>query len=378
MSAIEILKSSISIIDNEVLFKKEINRSDYLNTKKILENLGGKYQKNQKKFVFDESPKFLIQDYINTGIEPKKNPTAYFPTPQSLIEDMARVASFDYAEMVCEEVQAKMNFLEPSGGQGGIADYVKSHAPHINIDIVEILPTNQNHLKAKGYDPYCMDFMEFNLDLKFKYDYIFMNPPFQGNTYIKHLNHAYKMLKDNGTLSAIIPTSFLRNKDKLSIELLELVSRYGEFYPNPKNSFIEQGTNVDTCIVMLQKEIQWKERVHYNYKNWYVWYAMVTLQNEFEFYDEVQGLHLVKGFKYDYKEVLKKLILKHIDLVKEQSIFVSKFYIDDYVDEMVNILECMYENEEIDFTFDKPFENKKSMTIYGKKELEVFASGSLF
>lgn len=88
---------------------------------------------------------------------------------------MLKISDFDCL-IQDEYYQSKYKVLEPSGGVGGISDLIKEAAPYVQLDVIEILDTNQEVLKQKGYSPICMDFMDYNINYSTQYDYIFMNP----------------------------------------------------------------------------------------------------------------------------------------------------------------------------------------------------------
>lgn len=291
--------------------------------------------------MFLTNPKPFINNYIETEIMPKKNPTAFFPTPKNLVDDMFRIANFDYFD---DEFQKNLKILEPSAGVGGISDSIRKITPYSTLDIVEILDINQEVLKKKGYDPICMDFMEYNKDYIIKYDYIFMNPPYQGTTYIKHIKHAFKMLKDNGTLCAIIPSSFISNKDKLSNWMYEKATQLGNIYHNQEGSFKEQGTNVETCIVHLDKStIKWKLNEYQECKNFFTWQVWISLYTNSNFYSYLEKLK----YSDDIKEHIKTKILKELDNYKKEYSYFSYEFIDDYVEKMFEYWCYINDREEL-------------------------------
>lgn len=373
----------IDSIENSIKMLRELDRDDYLELKTILERFGASYKTNKKCFIFKTDPKPLIDTYLKTGILPEKNPTAFFPTPKNLVDTMMRVSSFEYFKDYDESYQSTIRVLEPSAGVAGIADVIKEIAPFVTLDTVEILPTNQSVLKAKGYNPYCMDFLEFNKDTSITYDYILMNPPFQGTTYIKHIKHALSMLKANGTLSAIVPGGFLTGKTKLDEELLNEIAMYGNIYKNPKKSFSDSGTDVETYIITLEKS-DWKLKPYQGHTNYYNWYLFVLLTNEDSFYTSI--IKFEPTTKFDLQEFIKELIFKYIEIFKTDEIFVPKQFIDQYVKLMFNYALDCYENAGIEFDFLIEIENNtvqneyqvKDICIYTQEQLATFAKGSLF
>jgi len=67
-----------------------------------------------------------------------------------------------------------------------------------------------------------------------------MNPPFYGQHYLKHINHAIKFLTEDGCLTSVLPASAWYDHDKLP--------KGGQWTDLPVASFAESGTNIPTGI----------------------------------------------------------------------------------------------------------------------------------
>ena len=78
-----------------------------------------------------------------------------------------------------------------------------------------------------------------------KFDKILMNPPFENGADIKHIEHAATMLKPGGRLVAICANG-PRQQAKLMPQ-----ADYWE--PLPAGSFLEQGTGVNTALMVIEK-----------------------------------------------------------------------------------------------------------------------------
>lgn len=364
----------------EINIETELSRSDYLELKNYIEIVGGQYQKKQKNFIFKINPKSFIDAFILTENMPIKNPTAFFPTPKELVLEMFRLSDLIDIPLE-EEYQSRYSILEPSVGIGGISDLIKEQFPFVNLDVVEILDTNQEVLRQKGYDPICMDFLNYNNDYSKKYDYIMMNPPFQGKTHLKHVEHAFNMLSDKGTLCAILPTSFISHNDEKSKWLLETIAKLGNLYRNPSKSFIEVGTNVDTCIIVIDKStLTWRTKEYMQSKNWWTYNACLTFQNTYSFATSLN--ELIPSL--DNKKNLKELILLELVSLNAQGFYYPYEFIDDYVDEIfedyceIHSLGKYSEDDEIfresedDEIFIEYEEFKKLENLYEMREFNEF------
>ena len=167
----------------------------------------------------------------------------FFPTPKAVIDIM-----LDRADL-----WAGMNCLEPSAGNGQLADAIKTRIGIANISTVEINNTLANILKVKGYDPINDDFLKAHFGQRF--DRILMNPPFEKLQDVDHVQHAFKFLGDNGILVSIMsPGPFFRS-DKKSTAFREwLDSLSAEVIDLPEGSFKESGTNVATKLIVINKD----------------------------------------------------------------------------------------------------------------------------
>lgn len=355
MNLKDILQNKIEIDTdlNEVAMPISLDRQEYLELKKFFNLFGGEYNKKSKKFDFNMNPKPIIYNFINNGIVPEKNPTSFYPTPSTLVDEMFKMSDFD-SFIFSEEIQSKFSCLEPSGGVGGIAKKIREIAPYIKLDVVEILRENQLVLKDEGFNPICQDFLEYNKDYSKKYDLIFMNPPFNKNEYIKHIEHAFNMLSSIGKLTAIVPVSFLKNSDKLSKWLYETVTLYGDVEINQENYFKEQKVNIKTCIIHIDKR---NEKSLYRpvscCKNFHVYKVWLSLYSCSKFNNFITNLKYSK----DMKEKIITYIKEELDHLKNQNIFYPYSYLDDYADKA--FIEWCYEHNKEDLIKEFVFEDKQ-------------------
>lgn len=129
--------------------------------------------------------------------------------------------------------------LEPSCGDGAILDALKKLGH--NCSGIEYDQSRAQQARNKGHSVLTANFLDCEPDPKF--DAIVVNPPFSGQHYIKHINHAMKFLKDGGLLLAILPASAWYKHKKLD----------GRWTDLPISSFRESGTNVNTGFLRICK-----------------------------------------------------------------------------------------------------------------------------
>lgn len=139
--------------------------------------------------------------------------------------------------------------LEPSAGLGAIADELKKITS--NVDVAEINPDFYKLLELKGHNVVAADFLEYTPGQI--YDAIIMNPPFSDE--IQHIEHAYKLLKDNGILVSITSNAWSFRMDKKYSKFREWLEQRVEF-----TELLEAGnfemTNVSTQLIVLYKNLQ--------------------------------------------------------------------------------------------------------------------------
>jgi len=127
--------------------------------------------------------------------------------------------------------------LEPSCGDGRIMEAV--HARGHDVFGIEYHAGRAAEARAKGLNVLTANFLE--CPPKPEYDKIVMNPPFYGRHYVKHVRHALRFLKPEGTLVAVLPATAHYDHGELS----------GDWRDLPVGSFAEAGTNVPTGLMRL-------------------------------------------------------------------------------------------------------------------------------
>lgn len=185
----------------------------------------------------------VVIDSISTGIIPANNEYSLFPTADVVIDLMLLEL-----EAYCSDFDAAYRFLEPSAGTGAIAQRLRTAYPNATIDTIEIDPVNIRILQSQGFTPVSKDFLTYATDCQ--YDAVVMNPPFNGNEYVRHIEKATKLISDQGVVVTIAPASVSFNDGALP--LLNLIyERSGTIEPLPEKSFKAAGYNGDTILVTI-------------------------------------------------------------------------------------------------------------------------------
>lgn len=236
----------LNILDNckvegNVLYlpEQQLDRKTYTDVNKCLQSIGGKWNKKVKGHVFETDPVELVGNLIITAeVTDIKKEFQYFPTPKNIAIQMIKLAEIKSGDML----------LEPSAGQGAIADYFPKENSYL---LVELNEANAKVLEDKGLDVLIGDFLNCRFE---KADKIIMNPPFSKQQDIEHILHAYDLLKDGGTLVSIVSESPFFRENKKSVEFRGfLEDNNAEVIDLPEGSFKESGTMVKTRIVKINK-----------------------------------------------------------------------------------------------------------------------------
>lgn len=160
----------------------------------------------------------------------------YFPTPPSLAADVVRKADIRNGDTV----------LEPSAGDGQLANAVRGQHPDAPIAVIEMSSKLREILEAEGHNIVGHDFMEHTGP---QVDRIVMNPPFSNNQDIQHVRHAFDLLKPGGRLVAIMSEHAFFGREKEAQEFRDwLDENGGTSEKNPEGAFLEGRTGPTTGV----------------------------------------------------------------------------------------------------------------------------------
>lgn len=169
----------------------------------------------------------------------------FFPTPKATAQRMVEKA----------DIQEGMSVLEPSAGNGNIAETIRESG--IEPDVVEVSSSLRDVLEVKGFNLVGQDFM----DTDGQYDRIIMNPPFSKNQDIEHVQHAFDLLKPGGRLVAIMGEGAFFRNDKAAAEFREWLNEVDGIEEKlPEGTFTDRTlmntTGVNARLVVIDKPAQ--------------------------------------------------------------------------------------------------------------------------
>lgn len=225
--------------DGDKLFLNgDLDRQLYLKTNKVLQALGGKWNRSAKAHIFPEDASPLIADAVTTGeyVDPKKE-FQFFETPQAIASEMCDVAG----------VTDGMVVLEPSAGHGRIAREIEARGAVLDVCEIQGKAAEQLLEAVTPRAVFQCDFL--SLQPAPEYDAVVMNPPFTRGQDVDHVSHALQFLKPGGSLVAIMSSGVLFRSDRKTTAFRDTVLADATVIELPNDAFRESGTMVRTVRV---------------------------------------------------------------------------------------------------------------------------------
>lgn len=220
-----------------------LDRKLYIETNKVIEAAGGRWNRKSKAHVFDGDAIDAIEPIILTGeYRVAKQDFGQFDTPLDLAYEVTALAG----------IEPGMNVLEPSAGIGNLvrAIVAAGGVPHA----FEIDDKRRSILEASGLMRFPVASGDFlTLEAAPTFMRVVMNPPFARQADIKHVLHAYNFLFPGGRLVAIMSSSVMFRENKLTTDFRAFVAAHGgTMKALPEGSFKSSGTGVNTCVVTME------------------------------------------------------------------------------------------------------------------------------
>ena len=242
-----------SVINASEIFKDLIRLPDeklssrvYKGVKKLLEGIGGRWDRKKGGFYFEYGVSKIDLDTIKDGghIDLKKK-YQFFETSAKVSDKVIELADIKQEDYI----------LEPSAGAGSLVNAInRSCNIKTSIDVCEI--QTRFHKILSSIDNVAIigdDFLKtkfYNL----KYDKIVANPPFSKNQDIAHIYKMYELLAEQGRLVSIASIHWKENKNKKETAFRQwLKDKKAIIIDLEVGSFKEAKTNVATCIIVINK-----------------------------------------------------------------------------------------------------------------------------
>lgn len=245
---------SICSQSNTVSVIPQLSHIDYSKIKNLLNSIGGIWSSSNQNFQFKKDPNELI-DRVIKNCGKSINKFHFYPTPSEVLKFITDFTPLSYIGYSSGAVKT----LEPSCGEGAMLDYLKSLSESgdrkFEVTGYEIDPLNKIICDEKGHNVELENFLD--VDPVAEYDLVLMNPPFNGEEYIKHLKHAQKFLKDTGVIISVVPATWLKEplKNKGRAWLLEhaqINDRLSNADLFAAGTF--EGVNIETMVVTIDSK----------------------------------------------------------------------------------------------------------------------------
>jgi len=193
--------------------------------------------------MLEAAPRFLslAQRHIEGTAPRAVSGFNLFQTPRPIAERMARI--------VAGEVGPGARILEPSAGLGRLFEpFAELEELRNNWVMVEEARECYNAIKSamRRADVRNRDFLSTTpAELGGKFDAVIMNPPFKQGRDIKHVAHAFDMLKAGGVL-----VSLCYNGKRQNAKLKPIAATWEEL---PHGSFNSEGTGASVALLTMRK-----------------------------------------------------------------------------------------------------------------------------
>ena len=239
----------------------QLDRKEYLEVKKALELIGGKWKGGKiQGFVFDTDPTDLLNQVAGGEKRNLKKEFQFFATPEVIADQLVELA----------EIQENNLVLEPSAGQGAIIKSIIKKHPSQLVHAYELMDTNRMFLSKIDQ---CILFGEDFLDCDkerpkkdgaiwnfyhrdFMFDRIIANPPFAKNQDIDHVKAMYHRLNKGGRIVSITSVHWISSTNKKETEFREWLNDLGaDIIDIERGAFKESGTMTGGKIIVINKPL---------------------------------------------------------------------------------------------------------------------------
>lgn len=227
----------------------QLERKLYHDVAKALELIGGKWNRKESGFVFNECPKGLLTQIQNGQKKNIQKEFQFFGTPDSLANEMVRFANIEEYDLL----------LEPSAGQGALIKAIHRVKPNHLVHYCELMELNRTFLDRLPNVQYITDnFLKLShcKTTTGIFDKIIANPPFSKNQDVEHIRQMWNCLKPGGRIVSIASKHWQYGSNKKEVSFKQWLNDMdADVYDVEAGTFKESGTNISTCMIILDKPI---------------------------------------------------------------------------------------------------------------------------
>ena len=248
-----------AIVERGLVRLPQLDHANYDQADAVLVRLGGRWNRSRRAHVWPDGddPTTALAAVVAAGVLPEdaKRRNGWFATPRLLANNLA----YNYGLLGLDMPANQARVLEPSAGEGALADALREFGVTVagQIVCIEPDPYRAEILRAKGYyQVFETRFQDWaaTVDPE-RFDLVLMNPPFTepGDplAWITHIELAWQQVANGGRLVAVVPAGLGYRNHKRIHAFRRLVERYGEVEELPADSFKESGTGVRTALVVM-------------------------------------------------------------------------------------------------------------------------------
>ncbi len=231
---LEILSRCVVSGNNLFLPPGQLDRRQYETVNKVLELMGGKWNRKARAHIYSESPADLLDTVVLTGeITDRKKLFQFFETPVTLAARMVELSGIGSYSRV----------LEPSAGSGRILKAIGKSPDKVAVEldhdkVLSLLAGFSGLRIVEG------DFLQQRIADIGVFDAVIMNPPFTRGQDVRHIEHARTFLKPGGTLVAICANGPRQRE--------ALMGECQHWEDLPAGTFSESGTQVSTALLVIK------------------------------------------------------------------------------------------------------------------------------
>jgi hypothetical protein len=231
-------------IKGKVVFlpEEQLDRKLYLQVSQKLEFIGGKWNRKERGFLFEQFPDELLERIKEGENVNLKKEFQFFETPSELAKIMVDLCEFEPG----------MNVLEPSAGKGGLLRFIPGS---MKVSACELNPLCFPFLQTEFPTVilYEGDFLKVFFTNN-SFDRIIANPPFTKNQDIDHIEKMYDLCRVGGRIVSVASRHWQIASTQKETRFREwLDSLDNEIIPVEAGTFKQSGTMIPSVIIVINK-----------------------------------------------------------------------------------------------------------------------------
>lgn len=225
---------------NQLHLPRQLPRELYIQTAKIIELLGGKWNRSRGTHVFENDCAERVDEAVMAGeVADFQKLYQFYETPPELARRMVALA----------DVRDGHKVLEPSAGRGAILKALPQTIHRTAVELNSALVDLVAHAQRVRYG----DFLQCNEELGV-FDRIIANPPFRNGQDVDHVRHMHDLLKPGGILVTVMSPAWQYRTDLKHAEFRAWLKQLDhEVEDLPEGTFKASGTNIRTVLVKICK-----------------------------------------------------------------------------------------------------------------------------